>query len=472
MKKLITLFLLTVAGATQAQQTSYLGLYYANPFVLNPSAAGLNDHTQAFLHYRKQWVGIEGAPETQAFTADWKIPNQSMGLGVQVNREVNNFFNRTSFKLAYAYHINLNDRHDFHLGLAAGIIQNNLNWQNIQANMGDPLLVGSTHSSSRFDADFGFQYVFDKRLEIGFIAQQMVRSAFKYEDAEAQVSLTYRLINQYTSVVGYRFNFKDGTYGLKPLVMLRSAQGLPFQFEIGAAGYYKELAFVGLNYRDGIGFAASAGLHLAKRYQIGYLFEYANSQLGTQSVGSHEIVLGIKLGGGAAALPNKELKELQKQNAMLYEKIDMLEQEKEALKKRVDGLEKLKDDAKKNESALKEEEKRQVEKAARINVDVAQNTDENSMQMDTDFDDKLYDFQVVLGSFGSIENAKQMQKIVKREFGKETQVMQDGESNFYHVAMPAFGTQKEAVLEIMALVKADKNQVFNGNPWIKPIEIK
>jgi len=150
----------------------------------------------------------------------------------------------------------------------------------------------------------------------------------------------------------------------------------------------------------------------------------------------------------------------------------MLEQEKEALKKRVDGLEKLKDDAKKNESALKEEEKRQVEKAARINVDVAQNTDENSMQMDTDFDDKLYDFQVVLGSFGSIENAKQMQKIVKREFGKETQVMQDGESNFYHVAMPSFSTQKEAVLEIMTLVKADKNQVFNGNPWIKPIEVK
>lgn len=517
MKKLFILFALTVSCLAQAQQTSYLGFYYANPFVLNPATAGLNEQTQAFLHYRKQWVGIEGAPETQVATVDWRIPNQNMGLGVQLNRDFNNFFNRNSIKLSYAYHLSLNDKHKMHFGMAAGVVQNSLLFENIQANLTDPLLTGSTNSSTRFDADFGFQYVFNKRLEIGFVAQQLLGAGFKYEDAELQQSLTYRLVNHYNAIAGYRFTIKESRFDLKPMVLARSAQGLPLEFEAGLIGYYDDLLYAGVNYRNGVGFAGSFGLNLAKRYQIGYLYEYATSELGVQSIGSHEFILGIKF-GGAAPVSNKEIKELQKQNAMLYEKVDMLNQEKEALKKHVDGLEKLKKDMRQNQEKVEllQQEKgvnpplkttptgsqdaptnsstsnggnglipiqgnakatqpidtKSSMRTGRIDVVVKDDVNIEDYELDERFTDAIYDFEVIVGSFSNIENAKQMQKILMRELGQETTVVQNDESGLYHVKTKTFEKQIDALKEVMTLKKADVKGIINGNPWIKAIEIQ
>lgn len=528
MKKLLTIIALGVACFAQAQQAPYLGLYYANPFVLNPALAGNAEQSNAFLHYRKQWLGIEGAPETQAATVDWRIPNQNMGLGLQLNRDINNFFNRSSIKVSYAYHLSLNDKHKMHFGLAAGVVQNSLMFENIQANLTDPLLTGSTNSSTRFDADFGFQYVFNNRLEIGFIAQQMLGSGFKYEDAELQQSLTYRLVNHYNAVAAYRFTLGESKVDLKPLVLARTAQGLPIEFEAGLVGSYDDLLFAGVNYRHNIGFAGSLGFNLAKRYTIGYLYEYANSDLGTQSMGSHEFVLGIKFGGTQSTVSNKELNALKKQNAILYEKVEMLMQEKDALKKRIDGLEELKEDMRQNQAkvdALKEEQgvkivqtvetektsspspkaapevlnsspKQQTQNPTPNQQPPAPNQPQSApssgnatpvdrvqqrsnadlkvddYELDERFSDANYDYEVIVGSFSSIENAKQMQKILMRELGEETLVVKNDDSGLYHVKTRTFEKQLEALKEVKRLLDADNKDIINGSPWVKAIEIQ
>ncbi|MEM9327133.1 MAG: type IX secretion system membrane protein PorP/SprF [Bacteroidota bacterium] len=84
MKKL-TLLILLCGGfvlGTHAQQTPLYSQYFLNPYLYNPATVGFDGEAKAFFLYRKQWVGVEGAPETQAFTIDGQLKNERVGLGL------------------------------------------------------------------------------------------------------------------------------------------------------------------------------------------------------------------------------------------------------------------------------------------------------------------------------------------------------------------------------------------------------
>ena len=67
----IGLILIFWAGTicfTNAQQTPIYSQFFMNPYVYNPAFAGQNGRSVAFLSYRKQWIGIDGAPETSTLS--------------------------------------------------------------------------------------------------------------------------------------------------------------------------------------------------------------------------------------------------------------------------------------------------------------------------------------------------------------------------------------------------------------------
>lgn len=484
MKKIVALVVAAFGVSTvSAQQTPYLGLYYQNSFVLNPAAAGIGQTPMLSTHYRKQWIGIEGAPETQAATLDWGIENQPMGLGFAVVRDVSNVVNRLSLNAAYAYHLKVNDKHLIDMGVSAGAVQNSLLLSNVQADLSDPVLYGSNTSATRFDASAGVLYRFNNMIEVGFVAQQLFQPNYVYDDPINQESLYYKLIQHYVGTVAYRYAFKNIPLGLKPLVMLRSPKGQPFQFEAGLAADYDNRYFAAINYRNGIGYAFSGGIKLLERYNVGYLYELPSTELASESGGSHEFMLAIKLGKQGAIGESKELKEMKRMNAELFEKVEMLEQEKEALKKRVQGLEEAKADAAKTQRAM--EDKKAAEQSSRSAgittsapvVDANTHTSfhyeagmsAENLVLDERFSDEAYDFKVVVGSFTSMDNAKNFQKILMREYEQSSELSQDASTGFYHVYTGIEASQREAAVKAVNLKKNDSKGVITGEPWLNPV---
>ena len=84
MKKILIITLL-LAGTLQtfAQQDPQYSLYMFNPLGVNPAYAGSRELLSAVLVHRSQWIGLEGAPETQVLAINTPLkPTDSVGFFV------------------------------------------------------------------------------------------------------------------------------------------------------------------------------------------------------------------------------------------------------------------------------------------------------------------------------------------------------------------------------------------------------
>lgn len=69
MKRILKiLILLLIPLSSSAQMTPLKSQYVLNPLVLNPASAGNMGVLNVTAFYRKQWVGVKGAPETMTLT--------------------------------------------------------------------------------------------------------------------------------------------------------------------------------------------------------------------------------------------------------------------------------------------------------------------------------------------------------------------------------------------------------------------
>ncbi|MEO5641936.1 MAG: type IX secretion system membrane protein PorP/SprF, partial [Bacteroidia bacterium] len=64
--------LLSLAGF--AQQDPSFSQYFFNPMYVNPGYAGSRDVLSGTLVHRSQWVGMEGAPESQSLNIHSALP--------------------------------------------------------------------------------------------------------------------------------------------------------------------------------------------------------------------------------------------------------------------------------------------------------------------------------------------------------------------------------------------------------------
>ncbi|MFM2225621.1 MAG: hypothetical protein RJA07_1823, partial [Bacteroidota bacterium] len=65
MKKIVLSIVLIVLGlSSYAQQDPQYTMYMFNQLAINPGYAGSRECLSTTVHYRNQWVGIDGSPKT------------------------------------------------------------------------------------------------------------------------------------------------------------------------------------------------------------------------------------------------------------------------------------------------------------------------------------------------------------------------------------------------------------------------
>ena len=83
--------------------------YVLNPLTINPAYAGNRGVLNIAAFYRKQWAGIQGAPETMTFTADAPVLDNKVGLGLIVINDKVGVTKETYFISNYSYSIDLGE---------------------------------------------------------------------------------------------------------------------------------------------------------------------------------------------------------------------------------------------------------------------------------------------------------------------------------------------------------------------------
>lgn len=476
MKKLLGIALiLGFVSSSIGQQTPTFDHYLTNQYLVNPAAAGLNGNN-AYLDLRNQWQGFVGAPQTQALTVDGNFKREKFGLGLKIVNDKVNIIGATSAYLTYSYNVKFSETHKLKLGLSGGLYQNRIIYDNIVAE--DPTeaqIFGKNQSASNFDANLGLLYTLGN-FSLGASAFHILPNSYYYEDNYSFNALTFTNIRHFLVNSQYDFHLKGGKWVIQPSILAKGVQGLPFLMEGGVTGVYKDQFWMTARYAHEVGYTVVLGGKIINNLTLAYAYSLSSNQIMTQTNGTHEILLGYKFGKGSnvgAELSSKELEMMKSKNAAMYEKIDYLEKEneqmkeelkkqKELLKNSVYGLEELKEELEKEKEDLEEMIKNNKFEPSTTNPDgspIEYNEDGTKIPASGN----LY---VIIGATRGIENAKEYQGIVAREYNQQTMIIRNSRDSWFLIYTVVTDDIDAAQKELKRVKEINTKDIYVGKPWI------
>lgn len=174
MKHIYTVVMLLVTLALNAQDVHFSHIH-ASPTLMNPAMTGLFDgDLRLILNYRSQWNNFTNGFKTFAASADTKLmkigKDDFIGGGIQVYKDVAGDLDFTtsygglSFSLLKS--LDGKGKNYISFGLQSSYMSNSVNYANIIAHDGEPLIEGGSPDQINFwdiSAGLGWFYAFDNK---------------------------------------------------------------------------------------------------------------------------------------------------------------------------------------------------------------------------------------------------------------------------------------------------------------------
>ena len=256
--------------------------------------AGAEGYTTITVTDRIQWMGINGAPQTNAISAEGRIlkrkfelrkllgllsgnkgtrdkfyvPKKAgkVGMGGYIFDDRNGLLERTGFLYAYTYHIFLRGYNQISFALAFSAFQFRLQRNNIIAvSNDDPVLISPIFRNSFIpDASVGF-YWKNHNFFAGASALQLSESYLKLGNPAFN---NYQLMRTYYSLGGAYIPLNND-YLLSPTILFKTTEQLlsTMQTDITLKFMYEDQYWAGMSYRTNGGYCIS---YRRKMWKNGY----------------------------------------------------------------------------------------------------------------------------------------------------------------------------------------------------------
>lgn len=274
-----------------AQQNGLYSNFLQHQLVYNPAYAGSVAGKQFNMNYRNQWTGFEGAPKTIAVSGYTNLRKKTdMAVGGLVFSEKTGLIDYTAFYGIYSYHLKLNKTTAINFGLGVGAAQFSVRTFNARPyDKDDVMLAGGVLNAIAFDANAGL-YLYSRNFFFGFSNQHMTAGKIRWANTQGQ------LTPHFYAYTGYNIAFnKKRTFVLQPSVLVRFNSPVPYQLEGNLKLTYKDLIWIGGNYRHKATAGGSAGLIIDKKFNVSYCYDYTLSGIGVHAGNTHEIFLSYQL---------------------------------------------------------------------------------------------------------------------------------------------------------------------------------
>jgi type IX secretion system PorP/SprF family membrane protein len=157
----------------------------------------------------------------------------------------------------------------------------------------DPALSKAVETTFAPDANFG-AYLYGEKYYVGLSATQLVEFKLNIGD---NTNNENKEVRHYYVMGGYKFS-AGKSFEIEPSLLLKGTERTPFQVDINVRGILKKNYWLGFSYRTSKDIVAMLGIKV-DRYLIGYSFDYTTTNIKNYSQGTHEIMLGVNLGGAS-----------------------------------------------------------------------------------------------------------------------------------------------------------------------------
>ncbi|MDP3353386.1 MAG: type IX secretion system membrane protein PorP/SprF [Flavobacteriaceae bacterium] len=280
---IVIIGLVSIVGYTQQDPT--FSLYQYNMSVVNPAYAGTNDQLELNLNFRKQWVGIEGSPQTQALNISSPI-NDRIGLGLTLVHDKVFVLKETDIFADFSYRLPVGIDTDLFLGIKAGGSLVNIDL--ISLGINDPLF---SEDISKFNPNLGMgAYLKGEKYFVNLAAPGLLSSS-RYKKEGVLVTKAADKPHFYMGA-GYRFSLSE-SIDFTPSFLGRMVAGAPASIDLTGMISIQEKTEIGISYRLNESISGIAMFKYLDWLQFGYAYEHTTTPVGDYSSGSHELILKI-----------------------------------------------------------------------------------------------------------------------------------------------------------------------------------
>ncbi|WP_306766631.1 PorP/SprF family type IX secretion system membrane protein [Tenacibaculum sp. M341] len=289
-KIVFVLFLAAFTLQSNAQQDPQYTNYMFNTLSVNSAYAGSRGHLSVTALHRTQWVGIEGAPQTQSLTVESPIGN-NLGLGVAIVNDKLGPSREIYLDGNLSYTIRLNNKSRLSFGLKAGARLLNVDlFDGFQTNAD----VSSINNRFLPTVGAGMYWRNDKTY-IGISVPNFLTK--EHFDRDSFNSNTFEVSAErlhYFLIAGKVFDLSDSVK-FKPAFLGKFVVGAPAIVDLSANFMLYDKFRIGAAYRWDDSFSGLIGLQLTPKLLLGYAYDLTTTRLGDFNSGTHEIMLRFEL---------------------------------------------------------------------------------------------------------------------------------------------------------------------------------
>jgi type IX secretion system PorP/SprF family membrane protein len=272
-----------------AQQDAQYTQYMYNTININPAYAGSRGVMSIFGLHRTQWIGLDGAPTTNAFSINTPINDSRLGLGLSfVNDRIGPTTDNT-ISADVSYTIPFGEELKLSFGIKGSVNIFSLDRDKLRAQDQGDLALNSVPNSLTPNIGTGV-YLHSEKYYFGLSVPNFLESK-QYNDNEVSVfkeRMTGYLIGGYVFELSPDLKFK-------PAFLSKLVTGAPLQIDLSGNFLIYDKLMLGAAYRWDAALSAMAGFQITDGLFIGYGYDRETTNLKNYNSGSHEVFIRFEL---------------------------------------------------------------------------------------------------------------------------------------------------------------------------------
>jgi len=265
--------------------------YWVNGLAINPAYTGSRECFSNTILYRNQWMGFDGAPETQTLSSHAPLKDEKNAVGLFIFHESIGVSDYTDVYANYAFRFQLG-KGKISLGLKAGVTFFQGNYADIESDPDnlelDPILVNESEVFPNFGV--GAYYYTDK-FYFGFSVPKFLSYELRNSKKEMDIGPENY---DFLLTSGVLLRISDDLK-VKPSFLFRYRLDDVYQVDISANAILFDIFWLGGSYRldddedDEVAFMFEYQLN--DQIRAGAAYDFATGDLAGKHGGSLELIL-------------------------------------------------------------------------------------------------------------------------------------------------------------------------------------
>ncbi|WP_375579130.1 type IX secretion system membrane protein PorP/SprF [Marivirga tractuosa] len=287
--KLIPFIILMFPLGLSAQLDPLYNQYFFNQAIINPAYTGVNNIFNATAMSRLQWAGVDGAPTTNTLNVTSSAFKNKVGLGATLIYDTYGINSNTEFNMAYSYKISTATGDVFSMGIQAGLVNINYNYDRLTLQYVDDMVLNNAQQSvTEENIGVGFWYM-SKDYYVGLSVPRMLD--INVNDGGIE-STRYR--RHYYLSAGYVFN-QLFALKFKPSILLMYMDNNNYALDLNASFLLNEAIWLGASFRNFGTIGVNTQMKVGETLKLGYAFELPVNNTALTGFGTHSLMVSLDL---------------------------------------------------------------------------------------------------------------------------------------------------------------------------------